>query len=121
MRAPRSAATSIAITEPANDCLVRLGLTAATTSGEAAGGAGVYSTLNQGTIMWFGPAWNFVWHVTTAPRSNPNGIRSFSEFKAGSDKVLTTTYTWQDSTIYAPQALQVVKELRVARPDQSIT
>jgi len=101
---------------PANDCLSVLLLAAGTYSGAAAGGAGVYSTIYEGTPLLFGPAWNFVWHVSTAPRgSSANGLRMFTRFEQGSDSVETDIYTFQDATLYAPEALILVDDIRVAR------
>ena len=113
------AGSSIVLAAPANSGLAVLGLVLGTTNGEAANGAGT-NTINEGTIMWFGPEWNFCWHVNTAdPGSDDKGIRMYVKFDQGSDQWVTDVYSYQDTTITAPEATIVVKDLRIARPGTS--
>lgn len=111
------AGSSIVIAAPANSALAILGLTAATTTGAAADGAAPFTnTINEGTVMWFGPEWNFVWHVNTADNgSDDKGLRMYVKFDQGSDKWVTDVYSYQDTTITAPEATVLIDNLRIAR------
>ena len=100
---------------------VALGLTIADTQGVDAGGAGIYNTMHEGTMMWLSPAWNFVWHVVTGGDYNSsNGLRMYTKFDQGSDSVLTDIYSHQGASIMAPQACIVMDNLRTLRANSPV-
>lgn len=106
---------SVVVAAPAESALELLGLTAGTYDGLDSGG-----TLYEGTPLLFGPDYNFNAHFVVAPDTSDAGIRMYTKYDQGSDKVLADMYLHMDATLYIPHLTTYVANVRRARVGDSV-